>query len=756
MAHPEYHRGATGYTPESGDDRVQMTDAGTRQAEDLFGVDQTPGIVAVERSGDRGIRLYYRTRDGLRDETVEFRPWLVVDPETAAELPRQMERIELNGSGRLRVRCEAPNWTTWLDVYRSLREAGRTFASFASAADQYLVDSGRGLFRGMPFDSLIRAQVDIETLGLDPAVDDARIVLITAAINGDSTVVFRGDELSEPDMILALTSWLHSHDPDVIEGHNIFNFDLPYLVERARQHRLTLEWGRDGSPLRIAGEQRFKAGARSIPYSTARVYGRHVVDTYQQIQRYDTTGQLSSYALKAAVQALGLARHDRTYVAGVDIADAWTRDRERLIRYALDDDALSELALPTEFYQARILPRGLQSVATGGPGEKINDLMLRAYLSRGHSIPVPGVARGYPGGYTELRRTGRFSPVVKCDVESLYPSIMLTEDIRPASDDLGVFVPMLRILTQRRLHAKRREQTSEGRERAQWRGIQTSFKVLINSFYGYLGYSRGYFNDFDAAERVTLRGQVLIQQIVDELEARGARAIEVDTDGVFFEPPEGINSLAGEEDLVGQVSATLPAGINLAHDGRYRGMLSLRLKNYALLGYDNMVTLKGSGLRSRREEGFLRQFLHDEVARHLAPEQFGDPREEYLDLAQRILDGTLTVEEVARVETVTDQTFVSPATRRLAEAVRGERVGERVAVYERADGSLAKAAAFANDANPTYLLRRLRDIAERFRPLYESDQEFEYTFPVVTQRTDLDALRAAQPTNQLSLFDLDD
>ena len=176
MAHPEYHRGATGYTPESGDDRVQMTDAGTRQAEDLFGVDQTPGIVAVERSGDRGIRLYYRTRDGLRDETVEFRPWLVVDPETAAELPRQMERIELNGSGRLRVRCEAPNWTTWLDVYRSLREAGRTFASFASAADQYLVDSGRGLFRGMPFDSLIRAQVDIETLGLDPAVDDARIV----------------------------------------------------------------------------------------------------------------------------------------------------------------------------------------------------------------------------------------------------------------------------------------------------------------------------------------------------------------------------------------------------------------------------------------------------------------------------------------------------------------------------------------------------------------------------------------------------
>ncbi len=735
-----------------------MSDDEIRRVDELFGVDQTPGIVAIERAGERGVRVYYRTPDGVRDEAFEFQPWLVVDTETAARLPRQMEQVQLSGSGRLRVRCAAPSWTAWLDVYRSLRDDGRPYAAFPNVTDQYLVDSGRGLFRGMPFDALVRAQIDIETLGLDPTVDDARIVLITAAINGDVTVVFRGDELSEPEMIRGLTAWLQSHDPDVIEGHNIFNFDLPYLVERARRHRLTLEWGRDGSPVHIGGEQRFKAGARSIPFSSARIYGRHLIDTYQQIQRYDTSGQLSSYALKPAVQALGLARHDRTYVPGSDITDVWSRDRERLIRYALDDvldvNALSELALPTEFYQTRILPRGLQAVATGGPGEKINDLMLRAYFSRGHSVPLHGPARGYPGGYTDLRRTGRFSPVVKCDVESLYPSIMLTEDIRPASDELGMFVPMLRVLTRRRISAKRREQTSQGRDRAQWGGIQSSFKVLINSFYGYLGYSRGYFNDYDAAERVTLRGQELIQEIVRQLEAGGSRAIEVDTDGVFFEPPKDVRTLAEEERLVARVSKTLPPGINLAHDGRYRGMLSLRLKNYALLGYDNMVILKGSGLRSRREEGILRQFLHDEVARHLAPEQFGDPRAAYLDLAQRILNGSLSAEEVARIETVTDQTFVSPATRRLAEAVSGERIGERIAVYERADGALAKVTEFAHDANSAYLLRRLRDIAERFRPLYESDQDFEYTFPIVSQRTDLDALRAAKPTSQLSLFDL--
>ena len=101
-----------------------------------------------------------------------------------------------------------------------------------------------------------------------------------------------------------------------------------------------------------------------------------------------------------------------------------------------------------------MLPRSFQNVATGGPGEKINDLMLRAYLTQGHSVPTAQPPREYPGGHAELARVGVFSPVVKCDVESLYPSIMLAERITSASDTLGAYLPMLAELTRRRLHAK--------------------------------------------------------------------------------------------------------------------------------------------------------------------------------------------------------------------------------------------------------------------------------------------------------------
>jgi len=729
----------------------------TLEFEPIFGADPLPGIVAVERYGDRQFQLFIRTGAKVEPVVEDFVPWLVTTPLVAQSIREGVvDQERLAGDATYSVRIRFSGWSAFSNSFRALRDEAQPIIAFPSPADQYLVDSGRGCFRDVEFDEVRRAQLDIETLSLDPSSPDAKIVIITATINGREPLVLRGDQMNERGMIHALADWIRARDPDVIEGHNLFNFDIAYLAERARRANTQLFWGRDGSPVRIANEQRFKAGARTIPFRAAYVYGRHFIDTYQQIQRYDTAGQLDSYALKSVISAMGLGRSDRTFVEGEQIADAWHHRREELIRYAVDDvldvNALSELTLPTELYQTRILPRGLQSSATGGPGEKINDLLVRAYLNAGQSIPAPSHPRDYPGGYTEVRAVGRFSPVVKCDVESLYPSIMLSEGISPAADTLDVFLPMLRTLTAQRLRAKRAEQQSTGIDRARWNGIQSSFKVLINSFYGYLGYGRAYLNDYDAARRVTLRGQDIILDIVNELESRGARPIEIDTDGVYFQPPDDVRTLDAELELVDAVSETLSAGIRLAHDGRYQGMLSLKLKNYALLEYDGRVILKGSSLRSRREERYLRQFVRDAVSRLLEPERFGSIRDFYLDLASRIVNGELEPDELSRWETITEQTRTSESNRKLAEAIGNQRVGERVQVYQRNDGTLNATEAYAGDEDRSYLLRRLRDMAERFRPLYPSPSDFDHTFPNVTPRTDIEALRNSQQATQLDLF----
>ena len=433
------------------------------------------------------------------------------------------------------------------------------------------------------------------------------------------------------------------------------------------------------------------------------------------------------------------------------------------MRYALDDvrdvEVLSSLATPTEFYQTQLLPRSFQAVATGGPGEKLNDLMLRVYLMDGHSVPTAESSRGYAGGHAELLETGVFRPVVKCDVESLYPSIMLSEGITSSRDTLGAYLPMLAELTRRRLEAKaesrRAVQAGQEAERAMWEGMQGSFKVLINSFYGYLGYGGGLFNDYDAAERVTLAGQRIVKQVVDNLQRHGATPIEVDTDGVYFVPPADVDALAAERAFIDEVAADLPPGIRLSHDGRYAGMLSLRLKTYALLSHDGTMTLKGSALRSRRMEPFLRRFLV-EAARRFLEEERDAVREDYFVLAERIRQRDL---QTGRDRAVGDDQ--RPDAGQVPQAAAPDRAAPQPGVGTaggparvlRATGRRTRSDRRMEPRRehrlPAAAVARCRRAVPR--PLREH-AEFEAFFPAISVRTDMIAARRQEAVQQLGLF----
>lgn len=743
--------GTNGFAPRDGSGSSADTDA-------AFGDDPTPGIVSIERVGSDRVRVYQRDGRTVTATDVPIQPWLVTTDHGRTIL-QQMTHTEslLDGDGSLRWRIAFPTWNAFRDAATALSDANEQRIVYHGAAEQHFIETGRGSFRGMDFADLVRLQLDIETLSLDPHASSAAIVLISLSVNGESAMVLRADQPGgEAAMIIELGRYIALVDPDVIEGHNLFRFDLPYIAARAAALNVALRWGRDGSPLRFGREQRFGVMQRSMRYIGATIHGRHIIDTWMQLQRYDLGGDLESYALKPAIAALGLRSADRVDVDRTSIAELWDHERDTLIAYALDDardvNALSDLTLPTMFYQCQIVPRGLQAVAHGGTGERINDLMVRAYVRNAQSIPLPDAVRGYPGGYMELRRAGAFAPAVKCDVESLYPSIMLNEHIAPQTDVLGLFLPMLDRLKRDRLHAKRKEQESGGVERQRWRGLQTSYKILINSFYGYLGYGRAWFSDFAAAERVTLRGQDIAREIVRHLEERGAVVVEVDTDGVMFQPPDDCRGPEAEAALVASVDAELGDGYSLAYEGRFEGVVALKLKSYGMLHYDGHVTLKGSALRSRRDETLLREFARDLVPRLLVPERYGTARDLYLDQAQRIVDGRFDPRDIGRWESITDRTHGRTGNQRLAALASQADIGERLFLYQRADGALALVDEYAGDHDVDYLLRRLRDMAERFRTVFDDQSIFNWTFPAVTSRSTVSALRDQPLTRQASLF----
>src|SRR5262249_14425655 len=149
--------------------------------------------------------------------------------------------------------------------------------------------------------------------------------------------VLRGDRMSERELLERCGQRIRERDPDVVEGHNIFRFDLEYLDARARLHGIPLAWGRDGSVLRGAPSQ-IQIAERTIAYRRYAIAGRHIVDTWILAQLYDVGARdLPSFGLKDLTRHLGIAAANRTYVDGGSVSDVFRKDPDTLMAYAADD-----------------------------------------------------------------------------------------------------------------------------------------------------------------------------------------------------------------------------------------------------------------------------------------------------------------------------------------------------------------------------------------------------------------------------------
>src|SRR5690606_9600091 len=121
--------------------------------------------------------------------------------------------------------------------------------------------------------------------------------------------------------------------------------------------------------------------------------------------------------------------------------------------------------------------------------------------------------------------------------------------------------------------------------------------------------------------------------------------LEADTNGIYLSSPEYFEQ---PEVLLQKMAGILPAGIELEFDGSYRAMFCYKAKNYAL--YDGRkITLRGSALRSRGIEPYLRQ-LNDRLIHFLVGATSESPIDLLADFRRRIGDRSLPVTERAKSE----------------------------------------------------------------------------------------------------------
>jgi DNA polymerase elongation subunit (family B) len=397
-------------------------------------------------------------------------------------------------------------------------------------------------------------------------------------------------------------------------------------------------------------------------------------------------------------------------------------------------------------------------VIVRGNATRINALFLREYFRQRHSIPEMPLVRGFEGGYTDIFFAGVARNVWHCDIASLYPSIMLQFDCFPVTDQLQIFRHLLTDLRTFRLEAKTQMRAAkDSKEQRYFHALQNTFKILINSFYGYLGFAQGSFADFDAAARVTQIGRDLLKKMIEWLNARGAKVIEVDTDGIYFTPPEvtqasSLSSKANRLDASSTVmdelreglAKELPPGIEVEFDEQFDAMFSYKAKNYALLTKNGEVIIKGGALKSRGLEKFQRIFLEEMIKLLMKgkPEAIGGLRNEF---ERKIRNREWNIDMLMKTDTLQDslekyrQKIAGSARNRAAayelalSRDRAYRPGDQISYYIKTTPKKVaayEAAKLASDFDPQnrdenidYYVAKLDELVKKFASIIPTAEQ---------------------------------
>ncbi len=736
--------------------QMQLLESSSPSDDWLFGWDNLPCIVSVWANQQGRAFVWQRTKDGVRCLEDRFRPWLfaanLLDlkelgsrlinatedktstaPFTFQELvgPTDTLRYLLSaqdGQALRRTILQAAQKRLGREI-TSFRELGADYYS-VGPVEQYLMASGRVYFGEMAYNDLHRLQFDLETTGLSPQTSRIFMVAVRDS-RGFETVLESPGEAEEGRLITDLCKLIRERDPDVIENHNIFGFDLPFLERRAATLGIPLHLGRKEGLLAL---ERYEAPpsygrGRQTRYS---IPGRELIDTLDAVRRHDfSTRDMVGHGLKAAARYFGLASPDRTYLPGSEIFATYQHDREQVRRYALDDvrevDGLSQRLMGAAFALAGMAPRSYERLASAGPATGVLEpLMVRAYRRVGVGLPrnaagADGTLAPHLGGATILYSAGVARQVVKADIASMYPSIMRTFQIGPSCDSLKVLLYLVSRLTDLRLEHKRAAAKAEPHSTTahQHNALQAAMKIVVNSAYGYMAAGQmALFADRKAADEVTRQGREILGQVVDRLRERGLVLLEADTDGVFFSVPESWDE-SQERECVREIAATLPKGLKLEYEGRYLAMLSHEVKNYALLSYDGQLLLRGNSFHSSRSESFGEDFLKVALRCTLLGDTPG-VKQAYLETVAGLRARSFSLSQVAReVRLMKSHEEYAESRKRRREApyeallTAGRtqwRVGERIRFYRAADGrdiwlpdKAAGELSRSGDAQPTEL-----------------------------------------------------
>nr|BAO20831.1 DNA polymerase delta catalytic subunit [Baculentulus morikawai] len=493
----------------------------------------------------------------------------------------------------------------------------------------------KGIFPEPEKDPVIQiANMVIRQGESDPFIRNVFTLDTCAPIVGSQVCSYK----SEKEMLEKWADFVREVDPDMLTGYNINNFDLPFLLNRAKTLNANLFpfLGRMKDIKTVVKETTLqsKQMGRRV-HKVINTEGRVIFDILLVLLR---DYKLRSYTLNAvSFHFLHEQKEDVHHSIITDLQNGNSQTRRRLAIYCLKDaflplrllDKLMCVIIYMEM--ARVTGVPLSYLQSRGQQIKVISQLLSKAKPKGLILPTMNATSGddqYEGATVIEPERGYYDvPIATLDFSSLYPSIMiahnlcyttliqqgtkdklnLSEDqfIRTPSNNLFVKSTLRRGLLpevlEHLLAARKKAKDDLKKETDPFKkqildGRQLALKISCNSVYGFTGAQVGKLPCLEISQSVTAFGRMMIEQTKQAVEARfniangyehDAKVIYGDTDSVMIR--FGVATVAEAMKLGSEgaefVTSQFVKPIKLEFEKVYFPYLLINKKRYAGLYY---------------------------------------------------------------------------------------------------------------------------------------------------------------------------
>ncbi|MBA6225300.1 DNA polymerase II [Colwellia sp. MB02u-18] len=351
-------------------------------------------------------------------------------------------------------------------------------------------------------------------------------------------------QANEQELLVSLLAWFTQHDPDIIMGWNVINFDFALLQNRYDLYGLKFTIGRDKKAPHWRKNQ-------SSEQQFIEINGRVVLDGIDLLK--SATYNFPSFSLdNVANTLLGIGKKvDDVDHRIQEITNNFHHDKTALAIYNLEDCRLVLLIFQhtqlLEFAMLRAQLTGLAIDRIGGSVAAFTNLYLPKLHRSGYIAPNMGDGdQGFesPGGFVMDSTPGLYKNVLVLDFKSLYPSIIRSFNIDPMGLIEGLKSPETAIEGFDGAYFSREQHFLPDIITELWKerdiakrdnnaALSQAIKIIMNSFYGVLGSNGCRFFDPRLSGSITKRSHSILKTTKSWIEAKGYQVIYGDTDSIF-------------------------------------------------------------------------------------------------------------------------------------------------------------------------------------------------------------------------------